>query len=88
LTAVPRFSNKDVLRGIALIAVGAASLMLPQSLVYYGPIGFILAYVLWFIGGAMIGAGLLPPINKPWVGASLCVLVQFLYLGVNVVRAH
>jgi hypothetical protein len=56
----------------------------PLYLVYFGPAAIILAYLAWLLSGAAIGAGLFTPFGKPWLGASLGMMVQFLYLGAMV----
>ena len=54
-----RFSLRRLLIATTLIAVGIGLLQLPANL-------FTIAF-----GGPLIGAGVLTPLRRPWVGALL-----------------
>lgn len=77
---MPRFSLKDLFRGFTLIAAGTMLMFAPLYLFYFGPAAIILAYLAWLWSGATIDAALFTPFGKPWLGASLGMMVQFLYL--------
>jgi hypothetical protein len=84
---MPRFSLKDLLIGTALLAGGICSVCgisrLPTELSLQGYIAA--AMLLWVGGGALIGAGLLTPFKRPWLGAALGLLVQIeIFLIANV----
>jgi hypothetical protein len=73
-----RFTLKDAFLCITLAAVGMALATLPfgtqfgDSLCYFQ----LLLQILWLCGGALIGAAILLPFNKPAVGAVMGVFVQ------------
>jgi hypothetical protein len=35
------------------------------------------SHVLWYLGGALIGAGVFAPFNKVWIGLLVGLLAQF-----------
>jgi hypothetical protein len=77
---MPRFTVKDLLIAIALIAVGAgalAFLLRGREGFFGGGLGSEAAVlVLWIGGGASIGAGLLTPFKRPLVGAVIGMVIQ------------
>jgi hypothetical protein len=80
--AMPRFSLKTLLISTALISVGLGVIIVtfssppPKS---FGNVA-LAAYSLshWFGGGALIGAGVMLPWNKPWLGVALSVPIQII----------
>jgi hypothetical protein len=76
---MPRFSLKHLLLSTTLVAVGLVLLLLifrePG-----GSLGDSAAIVCWFGGGALIGAGLLAPFRKWWIGAAIGMGIQLLVL--------
>jgi hypothetical protein len=77
---MPRFTVKDLLLATTLIAIGAGTLAFlfqngEQIKHSYGAAIFA---GLWFGGGAFIGAGTFLPFKRPWTGAVIGVVIQFL----------
>jgi hypothetical protein len=87
---MPRFTVKDLLIATTLIAVGAGMLAFvfqngEEIKRGYGAGVFA---VLWFGGGAFVGAGIFTPFKRPWMGAIIGVMIQFvLSAGVTIVLA-
>jgi hypothetical protein len=79
---MPQFTTKNKFHAVTLVACGIVLLLLARDLILYGFIGFILAYISWLMGGALVGAGLLMPFRKPWLGAGVGVISLFLWLGI------
>jgi hypothetical protein len=79
---MPQFTTKHMFQAVTQIASGILLLLLARDLIFYGLIGFILAYISWLVGGALIGAGLLTPFRKPWLGAGMGVIALFIWLEI------
>jgi hypothetical protein len=73
----PRYSLVDIALSMALIAIGAASVVyvLNTARPSAGPIVFLTA---WLGGGALIGAGIFHLVLRWWVGVVLGVFVQWM----------
>jgi hypothetical protein len=70
---------KHLLLAAALIAVGIACLSIILSIPRSGPFEWYYVYevpLIWFGGGALIGAGLLTPFKKVAIGAVIGIGVQ------------
>jgi hypothetical protein len=63
---MPHFSIRDLMFATALVALG---IFMVSTLFKYPPGRDAYAFVLWFGGGAMIGAGLFTPFGRVWWGA-------------------
>jgi hypothetical protein len=77
---MPRFTVKDLLIAITLIAIGAGAWAFLFHNVdelerLHGP---WLAPLLWFGGGPCIGAGLFTPFKRPWTGVITALVLQIL----------
>jgi hypothetical protein len=80
----PQFSLKGLLAMAAVLAIGIVSL----SEVFAdrtGKLGEPTTGILYFGGGALIGAGVFIPFNKPWFGAVLGVAANGIILYALVV---
>ena len=67
------------LLSIGLIVVGSLTLILPIAA--HGAWQVPPIYIpLWIVGGSMIGAGLMLPFRKPFVGAVAFVLILALFI--------
>lgn len=76
---MPRFSQRDLLPAMGLIAAGVACLVALFS--FEPPWNDVKGYaavVLWLVAGGFIGAGLLAPFKRPITGAVIGVLIQLL----------
>ena len=84
LNDMPRFTVKDMLLAITLIAVGAGvqSFLVrnPDALRGPGDIAALLM-LLGYCGGACIGAGLLLPFKRALKGAVIGIAVQSLFIA-------
>jgi hypothetical protein len=83
---MPRFSLRRLLVSITLIAVGivAASMFfgLPTRRLDEST-----RHVLWYLGGALIGAGVFAPFRKVWLGIVLGLVTQLLIWSAAVLYA-
>lgn len=80
--ALPRFSLKRMLLSTTLIAVGLVAI----CLLFRAPQRFNEAteVLLWFLGGALVGAGIFAPFDKARNGALVGLAVQGMIYGVIV----
>jgi hypothetical protein len=82
LKDMPKFSIKELLLATTLIAVGSGMVSLVFMLTNVPKVGEHLeeyaAFTSWFGGGAMIGAGILTPFKRPWLGAVIGLVVQLI----------
>jgi hypothetical protein len=81
---MPRFTTKDLLISTALIGLGVIMISTlfkhppePGPPIMRGAFPF---FLLWFGGGAMIGAGVLKPFKQGWLGASVGFIIQVFLL--------
>jgi hypothetical protein len=84
---MPRFSTKELPLAVVLVVVGILSMWLARALIYYGFPGFIVGYLSWLIGGALIGAGLFRPLGKHWLGAGVGLIASFVWLGLPAITS-
>jgi hypothetical protein len=79
---MPRFKVKDLLIATALIAIGLGMWALLfrswEGLFDEGMGGVLDILLLWFGGGACIGAGLFTPFKRPWTGVIGAFFAQIL----------
>ena len=82
---MPQFTLKEMLLATTLIAVGVGAMAFlyhsadaPRGLGNSAQVG--LAVLLWFGGGALVGAGLFTPFKRPWTGASVAFALQVLLM--------
>jgi hypothetical protein len=65
-----------------LIAIGAGTwAFLFRGIVATRRMG-VDSIMLWIVGGAFIGAGILTPFKRPWEGAIVAIVFQFLLVAV------
>jgi len=77
---MPRFSLKNAWLALTLVAFGITLLALVLKPTYPGePDHSELADgIMWFVGGTLIGAGLMTPLGHPFIGAAIGFLIQFI----------
>ena len=73
---MPRFALKDLFLATTLIAVGMSLLYLLFSREPWRGWSAVVPYALAYGGSALIGAGILAPFKRPWIGAVVGVVVQ------------
>jgi hypothetical protein len=83
---MPCFSLRRLLISITIVAVGlmAVSMMFskpPQRLEEST------RFILWYLGGALIGAGVFAPFKKVWIGLLVGLIAQFLIWSALVLYA-
>jgi hypothetical protein len=83
---MPRFTVKDLLIATALVAAGAGMIgllhhgrLLPDNVEFAS--AWATAILLWFGGGALIGAGLFLPFKRPWTGVVFALVIQTLLMA-------
>ena len=74
-----QFSLSRLFASVSLIAIGLVLFVPAYRLVYSRPmlVSYWVAVPLWLLGGAIIGAGVLTPFKKPWLGAAIGLVVAF-----------
>ena len=78
---MPRFTIKDLLLATTLVAIGAGTwAFLFRGVVATSRMGADIM-MLWIVGGAFIGAGLVAPFKRPWEGAIVAIVLQFLLVA-------
>lgn len=63
------FSTKDLFLATTFTAAGMFPIYLALLHGVWHEWSPVVPYLLWFGGGAIIGAGILAPFRKPWIGA-------------------
>ncbi len=87
----PRFTIRQLFASTALIAIGLALIvyLLRVQLNVDPPLNDWVAGTLWLIGGTLLGAGVLTPIDRALIGASVGLFVQLVLLcGVIAVMSN
>ena len=83
---MPRFTVRDLLIATTLVAIGAGALGLMyriwEALAEAGFVTVPILLLLWFGGGAFIGAGLFTPFKRPWTGVICGLVIQILLFAV------
>jgi len=80
---MPRFSLMDLFFATTYLSAGLASLCL-----FFSMATGLLGLLLWFIAGALIGAGILAPFKRMQIGAAIGILVQLAVLVYQVFTIH
>jgi hypothetical protein len=80
---MPRFTLKIMFASMALIATGIAILEYRGWLPVGGRVSELFLLVLWLAAGAFIGAGILLPFKRPFIGVLLGIIVQYSILVMN-----
>jgi hypothetical protein len=77
---MPRFSLKDLLLGMGLIAVGFSLARLSRSVMFAdeGDLAALVQLSLWYAGGVYIGMGAMVPFKLARTGAWLGMFVFIL----------
>ena len=78
---MPRFTVKRLLLATTLVCIGVGMIAcLEHSRLRLNNVDSLANWAavlfLWFGGGASIGAGLLTPFQRPWIGAVMGVAFQ------------
>lgn len=80
---MPRFTVKDLLIATTLISLGAGLWVVMTNNPHLFSINrerYVLFLLIWFGGGAIIGAGLLTPFTRIWAGAFAGVAASLAWL--------
>jgi hypothetical protein len=77
---MPRFSVRDILVSVTLIAVGIALLRFITVNHWETLAELLIVLVIWFVGGALVGAGIGHLLNKRRRGIAAGLLLQFFIL--------
>jgi uncharacterized membrane protein YczE len=81
---MPRFTIKDMLLAMTLIAVGAGMLTFldrnRERTFGQSAIGAIGILLMWYGSGACVGAGLFTPFKRPWLGVLIAVAIQSAFI--------
>jgi hypothetical protein len=73
--SLPRFSIKRLLLATTLIAVGTVPIASELTGGRYTDNEWV-GLLLWFVGGALIGAGIFMPFSKTWIGVLFGLAMQ------------
>ena len=79
---MPRFSIKDLMLAITLVAVGTGLVCFANRCLDIGDVRYKFweLVVCWWVGGWLAGAGLFIPFKRAWTGVVIALAIQFLYL--------